>query len=102
MSRMTTARIPDEIYEQGFLRLSESGFSVSDLVRAAFEYVADTGELPQAKNKHQDTHRTLTEAQKRDLKEKLCASQLRIELPDSWNYKDELAEGKWGDYEALA
>ena len=101
MSRMATARIPDEIYDQGTQRLEELGIGTTDLVRAAFNYLLATGELPNPPVK-QKSVRKMTVQHKKELAAKMAASRLTITLPSNWDYKKELEKGKWADYEALA
>ena len=46
MSTMISARIPSDIYAQGIKKLKGMDSCVTDLVRAAFDYVISTGKLP--------------------------------------------------------
>ena len=102
MSKMATARIPDEIYDQGLRQLNAMGRGTSDLIKAAFDYVSRTGKLPEAPADGVVASRGLSKEQKADLAAKLKASRMHIELPADWDFKEELAAGKRADYEALA
>lgn len=93
MSKIVTARIPDEIYEQGVDLLNSLGSSTTELINAAFDFIIQTGSLPVAPKKSGKS-RTLNEAQKAQLARKLDASSLKIELPVDWDYKEELAWAK--------
>ena len=101
MSTMASARVPSEIYEQGLAKLSELGSNTTELIVSAFSYVAKTGQLPQSHDVSAKHHNPTAE-QLADLRQKLRASCMHIDLPENWDYKQELAEGKWADYEALA
>ena len=100
MSTMTTARIPDELYDQGIQRLESLGMGTTDLIRAAFKYLIATGNIPEPANAK--AAHALNKQQKQEFASKLAASRLTIALPENWDYKEELAQGKWEDYEALA
>ena len=100
MSTMTTARIPDELYDQGMQRLESLGMGTTDLIRAAFKYLVTTGNIPEPASTN--TTRAFDAQQKQELAAKLAASRLDIDLPAEWDYKEELARGKREDYEALA
>ncbi len=100
MSKMVTARIPDEIYYQGSQQLGSLGMGTSDLIRTAFNYLIATGELPETASKK---HSKVTDLHKQqELERKLAASRLHLSLPPEWDYKEELARGKELDYEILA
>lgn len=100
MSKMVTARIPDEIYYQGTQQLNTLGIGTSDLIRTAFNYLITTGKLPEAANRRQS--KTADLHQQQELEHKLAASRLHLSLPAEWNYKEEIAKGKELDYEILA
>ena len=100
MSTMTTARIPDELYDQGMQRLEALGMGTTDLIRAAFKYLVATGNIPEPASA--STTRAIDTQQKQEFASKLAGSRLNIDLPADWDYKEELARGKWEDYEALA
>ena len=102
MSKMATARIPDEIYDQGLRQLSAMGRGTSDLIKAAFDYVSRTGKLPEVPVDESVRARNISKEQKADLAAKLRASRMHIELPADWDVREELAAGKRADYEALA
>lgn len=102
MSTMVTARIPDELYEQGKERLAALGATPSQLMRAAWDYVVQQGEIPTAQKPVSNTRRVLTEEQRRDFGAKLRATRLPLSLPPDWDYKSELSKMMAAEYEALS
>ena len=108
MSDIVTARVPAEIRRQGNSILEELGSTPTELVRAAYEYVIATGELPDASRGQADS--AADDQLSSEERQELLAS-----LEDTTFYipqtawvdvcdlcKDEIAEGRRADYEALA
>ena len=103
MSTMVSARIPTDVYSRGVKNLKRMDSNVTDLVRAAFEYVALTEQLPNNNNTAlKPGVRRFTPKQAREFQEFFGPEEGEIELPDDFDYKKELAEGKRRDYEALS
>ena len=99
MSTMVSARVPTEVYEQGTQRLAAIGSSMTELINCALSYVVETGDLPETR-----PARGRREIGREDialLKAKLAASRLSVELPEDWDYREELARGMAQDHEAL-
>ncbi len=103
MSTMVSARIPSDVYSRGVKNLKRMDSNVTDLVRAAFEYVALTEQLPSSTNAAlKPGVRKFTPEQAREFQEMFGSEEGSINLPDNFDYKKELAEGKRRDYEALS
>jgi addiction module RelB/DinJ family antitoxin len=100
MNTMVTARVPQEIKNQGDLILKNMGASVTELINAAYEYVIKTSSLPSAPKQIGSKNRTIThemfEALKSDYENMSidCASSL-----GSASYK-ELKSAMWEDRNA--
>ena len=101
MSTMASARVPAEIYSQGVEKLAEIGSNTTELIVSAFSYVAKAGELPNYA-KEKPAAKRITADQLAEFQRKFEGSCLHLSLPEDWDFKQELAEGKWADYEALA
>lgn len=99
MSVMASARVPNEIYDQGILSLEKIGSTPSELITSAFAYVAQTGKLPCCNIRKSAVP---TENQLKELELKLAKSCLHLDLPESWDYREEIAEGKAKKYEITA
>lgn len=108
MSEIVTARVPAEIRRQGNSILEELGSTPTELVRAAYEYVIATGELPDASQGQANStpDGQLSKEERRELLASLAET--TFDVPQTaWGdacdlYKDEIAEGRRADYEALA
>lgn len=102
MSKMVTARVPDALFEQGSLQLKELGFTPSDLVKAAFEYVLSEHSLP-TKPKAQSSVRKLSDEQLAALQSSLAACSLNLKIPSDIAWDKQIAqEARVSRYEALA
>lgn len=102
MSKMVSARIPSALYEQASLLMESLGFTTSELVNAAFEYVLKEHALPQVSPSSKDTKkRSLSSKQKGELAEFFEQCTIPVDVPN-FDYKKILREGKIDDYETLA
>lgn len=104
MSKMVSARVPNALYEQASLLMESLGFTTSELVNAAFEYVLKERSLPHASAPSKKIKkRSLSNKQKNELAEFFDRCTIANDMPfDEFDYKKILREGKIDDYEALA
>lgn len=114
MDAMVTARVPVEVRNQGNAILKRIGSSPTKLVNAAYDYVLKHGSLPDqeppaptAEGEPQKIVRVITPEIRAQIEAELAAMTLPApqEFWDSIgdrSYKDNIAEGKRADYEALA
>ena len=103
MSTMVSARIPSDVYARGVKKLKGIDSSVTDLVRAAFDYVISTESLPLENSPVlQPGKRHLSKEQAIEFNKMFYGTNKRLDLPQDFDYKKELADGLHTDYEALS
>ena len=103
MSTMVSARIPSDVYARGIKKLKGIDSSVTDLVRAAFDYVISTEKLPAEENvKVKPGKRNFSKEQALEFNSLFYGSSHPLNLPEDFDYKKELAEGLEVEYEALS
>ena len=101
MDAMVTARVPQEIKEQGNAALKSIGATATDLINAAYAYVIKSGELPQVKDSADaGSPRQLDQSQRAELRSIL--ESMSVHAPKSIKGKsfDELREETWEDRDA--
>ena len=103
MSTMVSARIPNDVYDRGIKNLKRMDSNVTDLVRAAFEYVSQTEKLPgQDDAVPKQGIRKLTKKQMQEFGSMFGNAESEIDLPDNFDYKREMLQCKRRDYEAIS
>ena len=101
MDAMVTARVPQEIKEQGNAVLKSIGATATDLINAAYAYVIKNRELPQVKTRTEaSTTRKLNHSQREELLGIL--ESMSVPTPDGIKGKsfDELRDEMWEDRNA--
>ena len=100
---IVTARVPAEIKKQGNAVLREIGSTPTELVNAAYEYVLKEGALPVHNPPLEPRVIRLTDAQKRELRER--SEKMTYAVPESFwqgkSYKELLEDAIKEKYEAL-
>jgi len=113
MDAIATARVPVEVKNQAAHILRRIGATQTDLINASYQYLLDTGQLPDAKDNggglKAQTHgtrpvyRRLSDSQRAEFEDFIRA--VRVPEPaDGWDERNDreiLAEGRAADYEAL-
>ena len=100
---MVSARIPTDVYERGMKNLKNIDSSVTDLVRAAFEYVISSKELPSENSKLiEPGKKQLSGTQAIEFNEMFFCEPDSLELPADFDFKRELSNDLKSDYEALS
>ena len=105
MDTTVSARVPIEIKKQADKKLRSLGASTTDLINAAFRYLLAENELPGVRSggKRGANERVLSEEQRSYLQEFIAATSFEVDDSDlSVSYKEEIAAGRFADYEALA
>ena len=103
MSTMVSARIPSDVYARGVKKLKGIDSSVTDLVRAAFDYVISTEKLPSEKcTPVKPGKRSLSKEQAAQFNSLFYGSMQPLNLPENFDYKEELEGGLEAEYEALS
>lgn len=102
MDAVATARIPIEIKKQGDAILRAAGHTPTELINAAYQFVLDTGKLPDARETaaskaKERTVRALSAEQQLELEADLAA--MTFAEPDAWKGLSfrELKEATWED-----
>ena len=102
MDSFVTARVPEEIKEQGNAILKKIGATPTQLINAAYEYVLAEGAIPESKSP------TAKKQLDSKLLEELAESLERttFSVPESFwgerSYKEIIEEGRRADYEAVS
>ena len=100
---MVSARIPTDVYERGVKNLKSIDSNVTDLVRAAFEYVNSSKKLPsQTRNLIEPGKKQLTGARAIEFNEMFFCESESLNLPENFDFKEELSNNLKSDYEALS
>ncbi len=103
MSYMVSARVPGDLYSEGIRKLKKMNAGVTDLVRAAFEYVVEHGEMPATgKPALKPGKRTLSGKKLKEFENLFESGDIDIVVPDDFDYKEILSGGLKDDYEALS
>lgn len=103
MMATVTARVPAEIRRQGNAVLEQLNATPTELIRAAYEYVLATGQLPVAKEKAGRDAFELPAEKQRMLAEMIAETTFDVSplLLDFNSYKQIRAQGLAEKYEAL-
>lgn len=102
-STMVSARIPNDKYEQGIRKLKKLDSNVSDLVKAAFDYVIKAEQLPvQTQSNLKPGKRHLKGKKLAEFNLLFGANDAPLTLPENFDYKDALASEIAADYEAIS
>ena len=103
MSTMVSARIPSDVYARGVKKLKGIDSNVTDLVRAAFDYVISTDKLPSENCMSvKPGKRSLSKEQALEFNTLFYGATQPLNLPEHFDYKKELADGLVEEYEALS
>jgi antitoxin component of RelBE/YafQ-DinJ toxin-antitoxin module len=103
MSTMVSARIPNDVYERGVKKLKHIDSNVSDLVRAAFEYVIESEKLPSENNiPIKPGKKELVGKEARKFNQMFSLEEETLNLPENFDFKEELSKGMKDNYEALS
>lgn len=103
MSTMVSARIPSEVYAQGIKKLKDMNSCVTDLVRAAFDYVIATGKLPtEDAAMVRPGMRSFSKEQASRFNSMFYGSSEPIDLSDDLDYKNSCQWDLDAEYEALS
>ena len=103
MMVMVTARVPAEIRRQGNAVLEQLNATPTELIRAAYEYVLATGQMPVAKDSAGRDASELPVEKQRKLAEMIARTTFDVSssLLDFDPYKQIRAQGLAEKYEAL-
>lgn len=103
MSTMVSARIPSDVYARGVKKLKQIDANVTDLVRAAFDYVISTERLPAEESVVvKPGMRSLSKEQTIEFNALFYGSTQPLNLPEDFDYKNELSVVLIEDYETLS
>lgn len=103
MSTMVSARIPSDVYARGVKKLKAMDSNVTDLVRAAFDYVISADRLPMEDSvRIKPGIRNLSREQASEFNEMFYGSNQSFNLPENFDYKSELSVELREEYEALS
>ena len=103
MSTMVSARIPNDVYERGVKRLKHIDSNVTDLVKSAFEYVIVSEKLPtEDRSSISPGKKKLTGKKAVEFNEMFAGGLSSINLPENFDYKEDLSSEMRRDYEALS
>lgn len=103
MMATVTARVPAEIRRQGNAVLEQLNATPTELIRAAYEYVLATGQMPVAKDGTGRDASELPDEKQRKLAEMIAETTFDVSpsLLDFDSYKQIRAQGLAEKYEAL-
>ena len=87
MDTVASARIPVEIKRQGDAKLKQLGLNTTALIRAAYDYLLETGTVPQTRQAQTGAEgtRTLSEQQRWEFQQFM--SRTTLPAPASWQGK---------------
>lgn len=97
MDAMVTARVPQEIKEQGNALLKSIGSTPTELVNAAYSYVIKEHALPIAHVSQESTSensRILSAQQKEKIRAALSSMRLNIDKETNISFKEQLNEAR--------